>query len=599
MLVQLGVPYWQDPEEGKKARWALAGVIALTLGQTGVSVLFNFLGRDFFNALSQKDAERFTQMLFKWLGGIALGVPVFVYRDYLQSRLSLEWRDYMTRKLTEDYFRNTTFYQIQSGAMIDNPDQRVDLISFSGILYSIYPPLFLALLVYSIGGTGTSLFLGRKLVGLNFQQEAQEANFRFGLVRVRENAESIAFYNGEASEAKLLFQRLSAVVVNYGQLLVTSRNLSFFTSFYRFLIQVLPAAVVAPLYFRGEIEFGVINQSSSAFNHILTDVSLVVYQIEALAGFSAIIDRLGEFSEVVETFASPDQGSADASGNGSSAPQRIELIDVPTATQHSPAGQPLLRLEGVTLRIPDGSRTLVDSLDVEVAPGESLLVVGPSGAGKTSLLRAIAGLWSSGSGKITRHALASHQRYGKAVSADGSGGDILFVPQRPYMVLGTLREQLLYPTWPTGANSKDVAHARRPPGDDELREVLAQVRLSPLLQRSSQAPSNGNSAAAAGLDCQADWAAMLSLGEQQRLAFGRILLSKPKLVLMDEATSALDIDNEEHLYKSIAEAGVTFVSIGHRPSLASFHQKVLRINVSGSQDANDSPKPVWELANAA
>ncbi|CAL8470471.1 g10013 [Coccomyxa elongata] len=628
-LLKLGTPYWSDPEEGGRARWQLAGVVALTLGTTGVSVLFNFLGRDFFNALSEKDAERFTQMLIKWLGGVVLGVPVFVFRDYLQSKLALDWRDYMTRRLTEEYFQNRTFYQIQSGSHIDNPDQRissdvrqftdtalgfsmtilnagVDLISFSGILYSIYPPLFVALLIYSLGGTATSVFLGRKLVGLNFQQEAQEANFRFGLVRVRENAESIAFYGGEESEAKLLFQRLGKVVANYGDLLVTSRNLSFFTSFYRFLIQILPAAVVAPLFFRGEIEFGVINQSSSAFNHILSDVSLVVYQFEALAGFSAIIDRLGEFSEVVDSFASPSAANDQIGSNGaaSTTSSQIDLVDLPSQAKSGT----LLSLEHVTLQTPNGLRTLVQDLTLQVAKGDSLLIVGPSGTGKTSLLRAIAGLWSSGSGTITR--------YGKAVAADGTGGDILFVPQRPYMVLGTLREQLLYPTWSTintqhtpstsfgessqnGTASHQHTSLRPLPSDSELEEALKQVRLDALLERSppSAATSSSNGAGpATGLDSMADWAGILSLGEQQRLAFARILLLKPSLVLMDEATSALDVDNEERLYRSIADAGVTFVSVGHRPTLAEFHSKVLRLTpVADSAEQTTA----WEVQSVA
>lgn len=195
-------------------------------------------------------------MLFKWVAAICAGIPVYVLRDYYQSRLALEWREWMTTQFTEEYFDDQTFYRVQAGALLDNPDQRiavdvrnftdttlsfgvtllnaaVDLVSFSGILYSIYPPLFAALLIYSIGGTAASLAIGRPLVGLNFAQEAAEANFRYGLVRVRENAESIAFYGGEDNEARLLGRRLRAAVDNFGQLLIASRNLSFFTSFYR------------------------------------------------------------------------------------------------------------------------------------------------------------------------------------------------------------------------------------------------------------------------------------------------------------------------------------------------------------------------------
>jgi ABC-type uncharacterized transport system fused permease/ATPase subunit len=252
-LSALATPYWQESPE---ARWRLGGVLALTLATTGVSVLFSFLGRDFFNALSAKDQAKFTEMLFKWLGALVLGIPVFVLRDYYQSRLALDWREWMTQKFTREYFENQTFYQVQAGALLDNPDQRiavdvrnftdttlsfgvtilnaaVDLVSFSGILFSIYPPLFAALVIYSVGGTAASLAIGRPLVGLNFAQEAAEANFRYGLVRVRENAESIAFYGGEGNEAKLLGRRLKSAIENFGDLLIASRNLNFFTSFYR------------------------------------------------------------------------------------------------------------------------------------------------------------------------------------------------------------------------------------------------------------------------------------------------------------------------------------------------------------------------------
>ncbi|KAL3130496.1 hypothetical protein ABBQ38_008313 [Trebouxia sp. C0009 RCD-2024] len=624
-LWKLTLPYWTKSQDAGKARWKLAGVVLLTLGTTGVSVWFNFLGRDFFNALSEKDTERFTQMLIKWLCSLFVGIPVYVLRDYFLSVLSLEWREWMTNEFTTDYFKNRSFYQVQAGALVDNPDQRItndvrnftdtalsfsmtilnaviDLVSFSEILYTIYPPLFVVLVVYSVGGTAISLKLGQKLVGLNFQQEAQEANYRYGLVRVRENAESIAFYGGEASEQRLLWQRLSAVIKNYAELLSTSRNLEFFTSSYRFLIQILPAAVVAPLYFQGKIGFGVINQSSSAFNHILSDVSLVVYQFESIANFGAVVDRLGEFQEVLESSAMSRATNTDAvEGDSVPAGQQslIQLVDKPGPRE---AGQTLLDLDAVTLQTPDGRSTLVQDLSVQVKEGESLLVMGPSGVGKTSVLRAIAGLWSSGSGTITR--------YGQTVAA-GQDGDIMFVPQRPYMVLGSLREQVLYPTWATSpaltpnsdaedaqsAASRDATSTAEPsdngstgspghsrssrvvPSDQDIAQVLRQVQLGPLLDRVT---SDGG----LGLDTTADWASILSLGEQQRLAFARIIMSKPKLAIMDEATSALDTTNEELLYKALKSIGVTFVSVGHRPTLTAYHEKQLQLQpVSNVKEA--------------
>jgi ABC-type uncharacterized transport system fused permease/ATPase subunit len=591
--------------------------LGLTLGTTGVSVLFNYLGRDFFNALSAKDEAKFTEMLFKWLIALSMGIPVFVLRDYYQSTLSLEWRKWMTEKYTKDYLSNRSFYRIQADNVLDNPDQRiavdirgftdtalgfgvtmlnasVDLISFSGILFSIYPPLFAALLIYSIGGTAASIAIGKNLVGLNFAQEAQEANFRYGLVRVRENAESVAFYSGEAAEGALLNDRLQGAVQNFKSLLLASRNLNFFTSFYRFLIQILPAAVVAPLYFRGEIEFGVINQSSSAFNHILTDVSLVVYQFEAIAGFSAVIDRLGEFSEVLKGYEKEvlRKDGMDINSNSSSSEdeEAISLQSIQQPSYYSNRNivrftssnnnitngssvsvqvqvqvqDYLLKIDHLSLTIPTTGSQLIHELSLQISPGHSLLIMGPSGCGKTSLLRSIAGLWLNGTGSIVLP--------GQPVGAVEGEGDVFFVPQRPYLVLGTLRDQLLYPAWQrhtddngsSSTTSTITKTNKTRPSNEELKAALEAVSMSKLLDR-----VDGN------LDASADWSGVLSLGEQQRLAIARVLLAKPKLALLDEATSALDTRNEMLLYKQLAAAGVTCVSVGHRPTLIKYHERVL------------------------
>lgn len=592
-------------------------------------MLFNFLGRDFFNALAEKDAARFTAMLFKWAGALVVGVPIFVFRDYYQSLLSLEWRQWLTARLAGSYLTDRSFYRLAStSSAVDNPDQRitadaaaftdavlglaltllsaaVDLVSFSGILYSIYPPLFGALVLYAAGGTAASIALGRPLVPLNFAQEAAEADLRYALVRVRENAEAVAFYGGEAGEAGTLRSRLAAVVANGAALLRATRNLSFFTSGYRYAIQILPAAVVAPLYFAGRIEFGVVNQASSAFNHILGDVSLVVYQVDALAGLAAVVDRLGQFDEAVE--------AAGGAGGG------VRLVPAGGGG----AGTPLLSLQGVTLYPPGPSSSrgdpLVRSLTFDVWPGGSLLIVGPSGAGKTSILRAAAGLWDGGEGSIARVGVVGKGE-GEPPSTDPA--TVFFVPQRPYMVLGSLRDQLLYPVWANGGAGTGVggeagsgapddpalaplgrvgagagattraAPPRPPPSSAELEAALRTVRLGVLLDRAD--PSGRVSGA--GLDATADWSSILSLGEQQRLAFARVLLARPALVLMDESTSALDVPNEAVMYGVLRDAGIAYVSIGHRPTLAAFHADALRLSAAGPGEGVTS---TWEVGRAA
>ncbi|ACO65758.1 ATP-binding cassette superfamily, partial [Micromonas commoda] len=558
-------------------------VVCMTLGTTAISVGFNFLGRDFYNSIAEKNPEDFDRLLKTYIAAIAGAIPVFVFRDYYQQVLTLKWRGWMTERYVEKYLDDRNFYHIQTGSVIDNPDQRIvddisaftsqtlglaftllnagiDLVSFSGILFGIYKPLVGVLFVYAAGGTLISAKLGQPLVGLNFNQERREADFRYGLVRVRENAESIAFYGGEAAERSGLVGRLRAALDNLGDLLVATRNVDFFTSCYRYLVTFLPAAVVAPLYFKGEIEFGVINQSSSAFSHILGDVSLVVYQIERLASFSAVTDRLGQMTEVL---------------NGPASRLRID--------RESPER---LRLAGLTVRTPGayGAQRppLVTDLDLTLTSRSSVLIMGPSGAGKTSLLRAVAGLWEQGAGEV---------RWAAAAPRDPG---LYFLPQRPYLVLGTLRQQLLYPTMMEFQCG--VAGCAPKPDDAALIDALDRVNLGYLLRRGTSTnahPKEGEtrlgsdvdewSELAAGLDAVGDWSSILSLGEQQRLAFARVLLARPPVALLDEATSALDAANEARMYSLLRDLDdVAYVSVGHRGSLLGFHEQVLRLEGDSS-----------------
>ncbi|URD90067.1 SbmA/BacA-like family [Musa troglodytarum] len=632
---KVAAPYWSS-EDKVQARLRLAAVFALTLGTTGISVGFNFLGRDFYNALASnflpcvlqdKDQEQFTKQLLYYLGAFAGGIPVFVIRDYARETLSLRWRSWMTSYYMKRYFKNQTFYKIQSQSIIDNPDQRivddlssftgtalsfslilfnaaVDLVSFSNILFGIYPPLFVVLLVYSLGGTAISVFLGKGLVTLNFMQEKKEADFRYGLVRVRENAESIAFYGGEGNEMQLLLQRFRQAFENLTELLISSRNLEFFTNGYRYLIQILPAAVVAPMYFSGKIEFGVINQSVSAFNHILSDFSLIVYQFQSISAFSAVIDRLGEFDDIL------DDSESYITEHESNDEVNILFIDnkdpsllvsngyVPQVGHHQ-----LLKIQNLTLQTPQRKNILITDLSLEINEKDHLLVMGPSGSGKTSFLRALAGLWNTGKGNVIFY-VEDAGKHARSVSADTDSSksedapkteeeqrsknrrpsSVFFLPQKPYMVLGTLRQQLLYPTWsdkihPDLNNSPgslpflsqapslaDEFDKPEKPTIDDMIQVLERVRLGDILSRFN------------GLDSIYEWSSVLSLGEQQRLAFARLLLSKPKLVLLDESTSALDGANEAHLYRQIEAAGITYISIGHRMTLQNYHKNILYIS---------------------
>ena len=661
-FVKLALPFWtkeRNADSAREAQLMLAGVFVLTLGCTGVSVLFNFLGRDFYNALAEKNADGFWHQMQIYLVAIPCGIPVYVFRDFATSKLQLKWRRWMTRELTGKYLsEDKTYYALQraststaggpgAGAVVDNPDQRlsadvnaftdtalgftftivnsvVDLVSFSNILYTIYPPLFAVLVVYALGGTFLSVQIGKPLVEIQFQQEKREADFRYSLVRIRDNAESIAFFGGERREVETIDARLGLALDNLLRGIRKSRDLAFFQSFYKYIIQLLPAAVIAPLFFRGEIEFGVINQSASAFNHILHDVSLVVYQFEALAGFSAIIDRLGQFVEAIEANA-PDQthaasqslpppaagetSAAAAEKLGSPSPSHAQANGVNGAngangavvgareargitTAVRPRGaEPgddavVLRVEGLEVQTPDGGTQLTSDLNLEVAEGDSVLVLGRSGVGKTSFLRALAGLWRTGRGRITTFGAASEvgpgaeagkstqagklREIGRGKEGDGEGSthhDVFFLPQRPYMILGTLRDQLLYPG--SGASQEGGRT------DAFLMDTLEEVRLGDLLARCAVGASGED--VACGLDADLDWSALLSLGEQQRLAFARLIVAAPRLAILDEATSALDVETEAHLYRTLKAKGVTYISVGHRPTLLDYHDSVLKM----------------------
>lgn len=535
---QIAKPYWFS-EEKRGARGLLAVLLLLSLAVSGLNVIISYVGRDFMTALSKKDAEQYFRLLFIYGSVFVVGTPVVVFYRYSRELLGLYWRQWLTNSFLDRYFRNRSYYEINLGDKIDNPDQRIsedirsfttdslfflliilnsviNLFAFTGILWSISPLLAGILVAYAIVGTTITVLFGKRLIGLNFQQLKKEADLRYGLVHIRDNAESIAFYRGENQESGEVKRRFGDAIRNYNLLIEWQKNLGFFTQGYDYIIIILPALVIAPRYFAGEVEFGVISQASFAFSMVLNAISIIVDQIYKLSAFAAGVNRLATFSESLED-------SAEKSKAGSTAIDTVE--------------DGRIALEHVTLLTPRYDHTLVKDLIASVKPSEGLVIIGQSGTGKSSLLRAIAGLWNNGTGRIVRPQLQ----------------DMLFLPQRPYMLLGSLRSQLLYPN-----TSQEVS-------DEKLYDVLKQVNLANLPER------------VGGFDVVLDWADILSLGEQQRLAFARLLLTQPRYAILDEATSALDINNEERLYQQLQATGTTFISVGHRSSLLKYHDQVLEL----------------------
>lgn len=546
--------YWFGDE-----KWKAGGLLLLIavflLGYTGLSVVLNNKRGVLISALSAKDEARFWETVLVFIGVLIAYAPLMAGYDYLQKRLGLEWRRWLTGRFVADYFGDRAFYDIQLFQPdIDNPDQRIaedvknftqqslalllvvvssvlQVIAFSGVLWGISKNLVVFLVLYALLGTlVTVVIFGQPLVRLNFEQLKREANFRFSLVRIRENAEAIAFYRGEAQEASQVNNRFMAAFENFKKLIVWELNLNVLTNAYEFIPFVLPAIVVAPAVFSGDLEVGKVSEAQGAFMRVFFSLNVVVARFSELTSFGAGIDRLYSFAEALNHVESepaepPVAGAEDE-------PQPLE--ERPTIAIETSDS---LALTDFTLQTPNYQRTLVENLSIDIPDKSGLLIVGPSGCGKSSLLRAIAGLWQSGSGTIHRPDL----------------DNILFLPQKPYMILGTLREQLLYP------------HTSEGMEDTTLQETLEKVNLTDLAERFG------------GFDAVEEWGDVLSLGEQQRLTFARILLNRPDFAILDEATSALDLANEAKLYDHLRHTGTTFVSVGHRESLYGYHQNTLEL----------------------
>lgn len=536
-------------------QWSLLWLLLfLSFAVNGMNVTLSYVFRFVDNALNQRDENVFWQLLLVYIGILVIAVPVIVLYRYIRLKLGLFWREWLTQLFFDRYFSNRAYYELDSNAAnteIDNPDQRITediksfsettlhflldildsiltLISFIAILYSISRVLTLGLLIYAVLGTGVAVIAGQKLIKINFNQLRLEGNFRYGMVHVRDNAESIAFYRGENLERQQVTERLIEAIRNFDLLIIWQAIIELFQYAYNYFTRVVPYLIVAPLYFAGETDFGTITQAVLAFREVLRALSIITNQIDTLSRFAASINRLGEFYERLDVVAV-------FSGRGG----ELESYEQIQLQNNGPA----LKIHDLTLRTPNSEQTLVEHLSLEQDGSDRLLIVGTSGCGKSSLMRAIAGLWRRGQGTIIR--------------PDPS--NTLFLPQRPYMLLGSLKEQIIYPNIHSTIS------------DDEIHAILNRVNLPNLVER------------VGGLDVERDWPSVLSLGEQQRLAFARILVSQPQYVMLDEATSALDVNNENELYKVLQNMDVVYVSVGHRPSLIHYHNRVLVLSTDAQR----------------
>lgn len=536
-------PYWRSEEKGK-AWLLLVAVIGLSLFSVAISVWINHWYKDFYNALEKKDTAAFWQLIGYFGAIAAVAILGAVYRLYLTQMLTIRWRAWLTEKHFARWLADKNYYQLEQGGYTDNPDQRisedlnsfttgtlslglgllrnvVSLVSFSIILWGVSGSIdvfgvtipgymFWCALLYAAVGSWLTHLIGRRLIGLSNQQQRFEADLRFSMVRVRENAESIALYNGEPNENQRLSERFSKVWHNFWDIMKVSKRLTFFTAGYSQIAIIFPFIVAAPRYFTGKIELGELMQINSAFGNVQDNFSWFISAYTELASWRATSDRLLSFQQAM-----------------SENEQRPAAIDV------SAQGERLV-VQGLGMNLADGRHLLTDA-NMVVEPGQRVMLSGRSGSGKSTLLRAMGHLWPAGHGSIRLPA----KRY-------------LFLPQKPYLPIGTLKAALSYP------QDDGVYSAQR------YAQVLQTCRLPHLVDR---------------LDEPNHWQRMLSPGEQQRLAFARALLYAPQWLYMDEATSAMDEEDEATLYQALIDElpGLSIVSVGHRSSLKRFHGRHVRI----------------------
>jgi putative ATP-binding cassette transporter len=565
-------PYWVSED-----RWAaillLLGVVLLTLGMVYLTVLLNQWNNAFYTALQDKNMPAFRHQLLRVTYLITIFIFLAVYQVYLNQMLEIRWRRWLTDRYLRAWLSDGAYYRMQLQASeTDNPDQRiaedvqllashslglftgglraiVTLVTFVAILWGLSGSFMVSVagydvrvpgymvwvaVLYAVLGTWVTDWLGRPLVGLNVERQRYEADFRFGLVRFRENTEGVALYRGEADEFRGFRARFEDVVRNWWGIMLRQKRMTYFTSGYGLGAWIVPSIVAAPRYFRGELGLGGLMQTSQAFQQVQDALSFFVQSYKEIAAWRAVVERLVGFERALE---SVHQQTATGL-------KRVE-------------GRPgQLGVANVDLYRPDG-QPLIANVNFSMARGDTVLLTGASGSGKSTLIRALAGIWPFGRGEIRMP----------------RGARILFLPQRPYLPIGKLRDVVSYPMPADGV------------ADGTLREALEAVGLPQLTGR---------------LDEEAHWQLQLSPGEQQRIAFARALVQKPEWLFLDEATSAVDEGTESRLYRLVRERlpETTLFSIGHRATLRPFHTRRLMVQPTGNSAASVVELPTTGDATA-
>ena len=511
-----------DPLVNRKATWMFLGLISLLVMVNGLNVVNSYVGRDFMTSVERRDLGAFWFQAALYIGVFGISTLVAVFYRFLEERLGLLWRKWLTQRALEHYLGERTYFRLHQAGDVPNPDQRISediraltattlsfvllflnaaftVVAFSGVLWTISPQLFVAAVGYAALGSAVTVIIGRRLVPLNYDQLDREANFRSRLVHVRENAESIALQRREGRLKAGLMLRLESLTENFCRIISINRNLGFFTTSYNYMIQIIPALVVAPLFIAGKAEFGVITQSAMAFGHLLGAFSIIVTQFQSISNYTAVIARLSALREAMDRARAPDAPS----------------IHICTTCAQ-------VAYEHLTLTSPRTGRALVKDLSLSVPMGTNVLIRSADESAKQALFRATADLWEHGEGRILH---PGHD-------------DLLFLPERPYLPPGTLRDGLLR------------TEQRVPADDARIGQTLHDLGLDAALKR------------AGGLDREQNWSDLLSLTEQQLLAFSRVVLATPEFAFLDHPSRALNPEQVGDLLRKLRGHMITYLTLG-------------------------------------
>jgi putative ATP-binding cassette transporter len=543
-------------EVGKKAKWLSAALILFLLGINALNVLISYINRDFMTAIEDRNQAEFMRMALIFVAAMASITIVSVIYTYTEQSLGLLWREWATKQSIFGYGSHRVYYRLKMKGEIGNPDQRIaddirtystttlsfmlillnaslTVIAFSGVMWSISPLLFLVSVLYAATGTFLTFIIGRPLVRLNYDQLDKEANMRSSLIYMRANAESVATSRREGHLIQLNLKNLRDLVVNFRRIIAVSRNVNFFTTWYNWLIQIIPALIIAPLFIEGRVQFGVITQSAIAFAQLLGAFSIIVTQFQSISSYTAVVARL---SSLVE--ASLNAMAAESSGSLTISCQEAQVV-----------------YTGLTLRSPRSGRILIKDLSLAIPQGMRVLVQGRDETARAALFQATAGLWEAAEGHIARPALER----------------ILLLSELPYLPPGTLRELLTRP-WPEGALPRENSLSAIQVRDEEMAETLHTLKIEALVTRFG------------GLDRRQHWENILSLEDQELLVMARVLLARPCFVFLDRPSTTLSTEQIDWILGMLGERSISYVTFEDEESSVNLerYDAVLQLKEDGT-----------------